>query len=78
MGLSDLPDASGIDHEKIFQSLGWLTRRAGEHIVMTHPNVFGVTLSIPNHKIVKRATLHKLIRSAGLTDAAYRKIFDSH
>ena len=76
MGLSDLPDASGLQHEKAFQSLGWVTRRSGEHIVLTHPDIFGITLSIPNHRIVKRATLHTLIRSAGLTDRDYRKVFD--
>lgn len=77
MGLSDLPDASGIEHQKIFESLGWNTRRNGEHIVMTHPSISGVTLSIPNHRSVKRATLHSLIRAAGLTDKAYRSAFDA-
>ncbi len=44
---------------------------------MTHPDIFGVTLAIPNHRIVKRTTLHKLMRAAGLTDAIYRRTFDS-
>jgi predicted RNA binding protein YcfA (HicA-like mRNA interferase family) len=77
MGLSELPDASGKKHQKAFQKLGWVTRRAGNHIVMTHPNSFGVTLSIPNHDHVKRPLLQRLIRLAGLTDSVYRKIFDS-
>ena len=77
MGLSDLPDASGVRHQRTFESLGWVTRRAAEHIILTHPEVFGVTLAIPNHKIVKRATLHNLVRTAGLSDKAYRKTFDS-
>jgi predicted RNA binding protein YcfA (HicA-like mRNA interferase family) len=42
MGLSELPDANGLRHEKVFATLGWVTRRAGEHIIMTHPSVFGV------------------------------------
>jgi predicted RNA binding protein YcfA (HicA-like mRNA interferase family) len=77
MGLSDLPDAPGAQHEKAFESLGWRTRRRAEHIVMTHPDVFGVTLAIPNHRIVKRTTLHKLVRAAGLTDAIYRRAFEA-
>jgi predicted RNA binding protein YcfA (HicA-like mRNA interferase family) len=77
MGYSDLPDASGTQHEKVFKKLGWVTRRTGNHIVMTHANAFGVTLSIPNHKTVKRPTLHGLVRSAGLTDKLYRQVFDS-
>ena len=35
MGLSELPDASGLRHEKAFRSLGWVTRRTAEHVVMT-------------------------------------------
>lgn len=77
MGLSELPDASGLDHEKAFQLLGWVTRKRGPHIVMTHPNAFGVTLSIPNHRCVKRPTLHGLIRAAKLTDTLDRQVFDS-
>jgi len=77
MGQSDLPDASGTQHEKVFQKLGWVTRRQGTHIVMTHANQFGVTLSIPNHRKVKRTTLHGLVKAAGLTDSFYRQVFDS-
>ena len=77
MGLSDLPDASGVQHEKVFHALGWVTRRSGNHIIMTHANVFGVTLSIPNHSVVKRTTLHGLVRAAGYKDGFYRQVFDS-
>ncbi len=77
MGLSELPDACGTDHEKAFNKLGWVTRRRSNHITLTHPNVKGVTLSIPNHPIVKRALLHAQIIRAGLTDTLYREIFDS-
>jgi predicted RNA binding protein YcfA (HicA-like mRNA interferase family) len=77
MGLSDLPDASGKTHEKVFTKLGWVTRRDAEHIVMTHANAPGVTLSIPNHKCVKRTTLKGLIRAAQLKDSFYRQAFDS-
>ena len=44
---------------------------------MTHQNAFGVTLSIPNHRIMKRTTLHGLIKAANLTDEFYRQVFDS-
>ncbi len=77
MGLSELPDASGAEHEAVFNRLGWITRRRSNHITLTHPNHHGVTLSIPNHRIVKRALLHAQIRRAGLTDALYREVFDA-
>jgi hypothetical protein len=51
-------------------------RRAGNHITLTHPENTNC-LSIPNHKEVKRALLHKQIRLAGKTDEEYRTAFDS-
>lgn len=75
MGLGDLPLASGTEHQKAFEKLGWVVRRAGNHIVMTHPN-HNFPISIPNHKEVKRATLKAILRSIGITDKQYRTIFD--
>ena len=77
MGLSDLPLASGRAHQKVFQALGWELRNNGVHLVLTHVNHFGVTLSIPNHKEVRRGTLQAIIRNSGLTDKQYRNFFDS-
>lgn len=47
MSLTDLPLASGQQHKKVFESLGWEVRRDANHIVMTHRNIAGVTISIP-------------------------------
>ena len=57
MGLSDLPLASGQQHRRVFELLGWQTRRNAEHIVMTHPEHAGVTVPILNHAEVKKQTL---------------------
>jgi predicted RNA binding protein YcfA (HicA-like mRNA interferase family) len=76
MGHADLPEASGSEHEKAFHRFGWVTRKNGNHIIMTHANVFGVTLSIPNHQRVKKATLQSLLRSAGIDTRLYRQVFD--
>ena len=76
MGFSDLPRASGEEHQKVFESLGWVVRKAGNHITMTHSGHFGVTLSIPNHREVRLGTLKVLVRDAGLTDKQYRTAFD--
>jgi predicted RNA binding protein YcfA (HicA-like mRNA interferase family) len=70
MVLSDLPLAKATDLCKVF-------RRSGNHITLTHPNAPRVTLSIPNHKEVKRTLLHKQILRAGRTDEEFRKTFDS-
>ena len=78
MALSDLPLASGLQHAKVFQKcFGWIVRRVGNHITLTHPGFSRVTLSIPNHKEVKRPLLHTQIAKAGRTDEEYRDAFDS-
>ncbi len=77
MGLSDLPLASGQNHSRVFNPFGWTLRRKAEHIIMTHSERSGVTLSIPNHKEVRRGTLKALVAVAGLTDKQYRARFDA-
>jgi predicted RNA binding protein YcfA (HicA-like mRNA interferase family) len=76
MGLSDLPLASGKEHQKVFEALGWRLRREATHLVMTHSAHPGVHLSIPNHKEVRRGTLKQLVHDAGLTDKQYRVFYD--
>ena len=76
MSHQDLPLASGKRHQKTFEKLGWVVRRAGEHIVMTHPQNDCI-LSIPNHKEVKRATLQSILRNIGITTKQYRTMFDA-
>jgi predicted RNA binding protein YcfA (HicA-like mRNA interferase family) len=76
MGLSDLPLASGVQHQKVFEELGWVLRRDGNHLVMTHPAHPNVNLSIPNHKEVRKQTLKALVRAANLSDKQYRVFFD--
>lgn len=77
MAISELPLASGKQHQKVFESLGWEVRRDGNHIVMTHRNFANVTVSIPNHKEVKRETLKSILRSIPYTDKNYRLYFDA-
>jgi hypothetical protein len=62
---------------KTFQKLGWVIRRNAHHIVLAHPNVPGVTLSIPNHKEVRLPLLKRQVQLAGITDKFYRQVFDS-
>jgi hypothetical protein len=77
MALSDLPLAPGTDHAKVFcECFGWVIRREANHITLTHSENTNC-LSIPNHKEVKRALLHKQIKLAGKTDKEYRTAFDS-
>jgi predicted RNA binding protein YcfA (HicA-like mRNA interferase family) len=62
-----LPVISGREAVDAFEKAGWTeTRIEGSYIIMTKAGK-PVSLSIPNHREVKRGTLRGLIRHAGLT-----------
>jgi predicted RNA binding protein YcfA (HicA-like mRNA interferase family) len=75
MALTTLPLASGKRHKGVFESLGWTVRSESNHIVLTHPHYPEVFLSIPNHPEVKKQTLKKIVRDAGLSDEQYAVFF---
>ena len=62
-----LPVVSGREAVMVFEKAGWrIKRRSSSHVVMTKARV-AKTLSIPDHKELKRGTLRGLIYDAGLT-----------
>ena len=62
-----LPVISGKEVIRAFEGAGWkVSRRVGSHIILTKMGV-PVTLSIPDHREVRRSTLRSLIRKAGIT-----------
>lgn len=74
MGQKNLPLAAGMDHAAAFERCGWTCRRKGNHLILTkqgHP----ATLSIPNHREVKRALVQAQMKRAGLTEAEYLAAF---
>jgi hypothetical protein len=78
MGLSNLPLASGAEHVKAFQRLEWVldTKRRGRgtHFLLTKPGM-RPTLSIPDHREVKRVIIAAQIKLAGITEEKYLKAF---
>ncbi len=76
MGLRDLPLASGAQHVKAFEQFGWVcTRRSKKNHFILQKEGVDATLSIPDHKQVKRALLAKQIAIAGLTEEEYLEAF---
>lgn len=62
-----LPVVSGRQVVRAFERAGWkVSRREGSHIILTKAGMT-VTLSIPDHREIRRGTLRSLIRNAGLT-----------
>ena len=65
--MSKLPVISGMKAVKAFQKAGWMVKRqTGSHIIMEKIGYIA-TLSVPNHKEIKRGTLRNLIKDAELT-----------
>jgi predicted RNA binding protein YcfA (HicA-like mRNA interferase family) len=62
-----LPVISGREAVRAFERAGWkISRREGSHIILTKSGT-SVTLSVPDHREVRRGTLRSLIRKAGVT-----------
>jgi len=62
-----LPTISGSEAIRAFERAGWkVSRREGSHIILTKAGMIA-TLSIPDHREIRRGTLRGLIRKAGLT-----------
>ena len=62
-----LPVISGKEVVRAFERAGWkMSRREGSHIILTKAGT-PVTLSVPDHREVKRGTLRSLVRKAGLS-----------
>jgi len=62
-----LPIVSGKEAVHAFNRAGWeISRREGSHIILTKTGMIA-TLSVPDHKEIKRGILRSLIRMAGLT-----------
>ena len=65
--MAKLPSLDWPDVVKALEKVGWQhDRTRGSHYIMIRPGRPGL-LSVPMHKPIKRGTLHKLIRLAGLT-----------
>ena len=72
--MARMPVISGREAVRVFQKAGWdLDRTKGSHMIYTKP---GETkhLSIPKHRTLKRGTLDKLIKAAGLTVQEFEEL----
>lgn len=65
--MARLPSISWRDAVRAFEKVGWQhDRTRSSHYIMVKPGEPGL-LSVPMHDPIKRGTLRKLIRDAGLT-----------
>lgn len=64
-----LPVVSGLQAIKAFEKLGYvMTRQTGSHIRMKHlSDRSKKPLSMPNHKVISKGLIRKLLRDSELT-----------
>jgi predicted RNA binding protein YcfA (HicA-like mRNA interferase family) len=64
-----LPVVSGKDAIKVFEKLGYVrVRQTGSHVRMKHQSDNSKKpLTIPNHKVIGKGLLRKLLRDAEIT-----------
>jgi len=71
-----LPVISGKEAVKAFEKLGYaLVRQKGSHIRMKHLSYASKTpFSIPNHKVLGKGLLRKLLRDADIIVEEFIKV----
>ena len=75
-----IPGISFSDALRRFRSLGWRqVRQAGSHLQLKHPNLPGVTLSLPDHRRgdVDPAILGGEVEKASLTAEQFHSLAGS-
>lgn len=71
-----LPVISGKDAVKAFEKLGYVkVRQTGSHIRMKHESDHSKKpLTIPNHKVIGKGLLRKLLRDAEITPEEFNHL----
>ena len=71
-----LPSISGKKAIKAFEKIGYqVVRRKGSHIRLRHKTEKNkLPLTIPNHKVISKGLLRKLLRDAELTIDEFLKL----
>ena len=71
-----LPVISGKDAVKAFEKLGYVqVRQTGSHIRMKHvSDNLKKPLTIPNHKVVGKGLLRKLLRDVDISTEEFVKV----
>ncbi len=69
--MSELPGVNHLNAVRALEKAGFLIARQGKHIVMSDG---GRILTIPRHNPVNAITMGNIVRDAGLTIEAFRKL----
>lgn len=68
--MAKLPQISGKELVKVFKKDGWIeVSQKGSHIklIKTFKPIGKTNIIIPNHKIIKKGTLSRILKDSGIT-----------
>ena len=73
--MSKIPSVSGKAAIKVFMKIGYrVVRQRGSHIRLTHSDIYKRPLTVPDHKILGKGLLRKLLRDAELSTDDFIKL----
>jgi len=73
--MSRLPVLSGKEVATRLEKAGFIfVRRVGSHLILRRQGTPSLTLSVPDHKELKKGTLRMVLRQAGITVQEFAKL----
>lgn len=73
--MTKLPILSGKEVAKRLEQTGFIfVRQVGSHLILRKQEPPALTVSVPNHKELKRSTLKNILRQADITVEEFKKL----
>jgi len=73
--VSKLPILSGEKLCKVLGKIGYeIDHQTGSHIIVRHIKPPHRRITIPNHKVIAKGTLRKIIKESGLSLEEFKKL----
>ena len=70
-----LPLLSGEEVVKKLEKAGFIfVRQVGSHFILRRESPPRLTLSVPNHRELKKGTLRNILRQAGITVERFKEL----
>lgn len=73
--MAKLPIVSGREVVKKLERVGFIfVRQVGSHMILRREALPKITVSVPDHKELKRRTLKNILRQVGLTVRQFEEL----
>ncbi|MEE8346328.1 MAG: type II toxin-antitoxin system HicA family toxin [Dehalococcoidia bacterium] len=73
--MTKLPTLSGKEVATRLEKAGFVfVRQVGSHLILRRQEPTGLTVTVPDHKELKKGTLKNILRQAGITVEDLKKL----